>query len=270
MNYHKIILVILLFQELSIYSQNIVPNSSFEEHQGCPKNFNVISTKTNSFTLYNWFSATSTGSPDYFSSLCREYSHIDSTSNRNMHISGVSYRYIIENIVSKEGHGFLGLILFSELPSPFSAYREYIEVKLTKPLKKDKKYCCHCYYLLADFSTCAIGNFGMYFSNKPINNKGNIILDNQNQYLIMNTLMENNMNFWECTASTYKAKGGEKYLTIGIFLPQNKVQFQLTNKGIGSNKLLSYYFIDNVEVFEISNDSLDCQIKDFTTNLLSN
>lgn len=67
----------------------------------------------------------------------------------------------------------------------------------------------------------------------------------------------------ECTSLVYIAKGGEKYITIGSFLPVNLEKIQRINSSSRLATVLSYYFIDNVEIFEITDES-ECQKEDFT------
>ncbi len=190
MNSKLIFLVLLLFTGKLAFTQNLVPNPSFEEGI-CPDNYSEI----NSSKHWHGFSA------DYYKS-CPQY-----------------VKYLSEKMsVPKNVEGFQEArtgIAYAGFFAPW----ELLQTDLTKPLEKDSIYYVEFYTNLADSSTYAIWDIGVYLSQREFDyNWGSHIYDTITPQIrnYKNNYLVDKIN-WSKVAGFYKAKGGEKYLTIGNF-----------------------------------------------------
>ncbi len=102
------------------YSQNLVPNGSFEQFDTCPDNTNHIT------YAVNWFQPCKTSnSTDYFNAC-------DSTIAVGVPENFTGYQQ------GKAGVAYVGIITY--VPWPSVNYREFIEVKLDSPLIQNFTY----------------------------------------------------------------------------------------------------------------------------------
>ncbi len=204
---------------------NLVPNYSFESYINCPNHDGDI------VFANPWFSGSKNNfgvnfsSTDYFNS-CNTAQYAVPNPTLGM-----------QN--ARTGNAFAGLVIWINN----ATYREYIEVKLTQPLEARKKYCAEFWVNYSGFGY-AIDAIGMTFSkdslltllSTPIikapdieNDAGNIIADTVG---------------WTRIGGEYIAQGGEQFITIGCFIPDNNIQrFFFTN-----SIQYSYYILDDVSV----------------------
>jgi OOP family OmpA-OmpF porin len=130
-------------------------------------------------------------------------------------------------------------------------YKEYLYVKLLEPLKAGKVYHYETYFRLLSISTMGLRNFGVFFSKKPfvLNDK----IDSTNSLHMYNPRgLINNYN-WIKLEGDYKAKGGERYITIGNFVKNTKRDmYKLNRKKIFNTFHEAYYFVDDVSLIDPS------------------
>lgn len=204
-------------------AQNLVPNPGFEDHKNCPQQAKQFS------FVKNWKSPAGPGSPDYFNKC------------------GASEAGIPKNFAGKqeayEGSGYAGIDLLDKEDPRF---REYIEVKLIKPLKKGKEYKVSFWISLSDNSKYAVNNIGVYFSDKGFKDKKETRYV-QPQVSNANPTLLSYKNIWAQVEGSFKAEGGEEYMTIGNFLTEQNVIATEVNGGNGNFKH-AYYYIDMVSV----------------------
>ena len=130
-----------------LISQELVPNSGFEEYVVCPETYTMLNQKID---IPHWYSPTK-ATPDYFNAC--------SKLNVNVPVN------FMGQVWAKEGNGYIGLLL-TEHPDKTSSkkrtenYREYIQVRLQAPLKKDRIYRVSFYYCPAPYSKYVINNLG--------------------------------------------------------------------------------------------------------------
>jgi OOP family OmpA-OmpF porin len=222
---------------LGTTAQNLVPNPSFEDYHTCPTfNSNIQE------SLNNWYSPT-IGTSDYFNKF-----YIDTTKNGR----GVPYNYIYGFQYPKDGNGYVGLYLYYESPAISSHdYREYIAIELIDSLKKDTTYCVSVFTNLSLNGSSAISSdIQFYFSNDSLYDYS---WPGQNNLNVNPQVVNDSENFisdtlnWILINGAFVSKGGEKFLTIGNFLPNNKSHIQ---KFDSANFHRSYYYFDEVSVIK--------------------
>jgi outer membrane protein OmpA-like peptidoglycan-associated protein len=138
------------------------------------------------------------------------------------------------------------------------------------------KYCVKFNASLAESSKYASNNVGANFSKKPFATDEKTIIkdvahvlhhDNENHKI-------NQTYNWDQICGTYEAEGGEKYLTIGNFYPDDKTKSE-NNKKPKDMKIdqviAAYYYIDDVSVLLINEgEKCDCLVEekdDYSTTI---
>ncbi|MBN2484832.1 MAG: hypothetical protein JXB34_02545 [Bacteroidales bacterium] len=239
----KLILPIVLVWHFALalgYSQNLVPNHSFENFNECPAAYTPYGTK---FRIPGWYSPNK-GTPDYFNSCSRLSVGVP------VNFMGSLWAY--------NGNAYIGILLL-ESPEkakegkPFNE-REHIQCKLIEPLIKDSVYQISIFYSAAPNSTYAINRLGIYLSTKKI--RGKLIEKHIPDIFIDTACINTTTGQWEQLTGYVMAKGGEKYLTIGNFFNDYHTKYiELDLSGhrkslqetIRINKY-AYYYIDKVEL----------------------
>jgi hypothetical protein len=211
------------------YTQNLVPNPSFEGSFDCCATEN----STSSWTNYS-------ESPDYFNSCNISWCPLfNSPSN--------SFGY--QNPLT--GNGYYGLITYLKGGN----YREVIGTPLSTQLAIGTKYFVSMYASLAEDPNQieligdASNKLGMLFSTTaysstsptPINNFAHFYTD---------SIITDTAN-WTLISGSFIADSNYSYLAIGNFFDStNTDTLNMNNTALGS-----YYYIDNIC---ISTDSLTC------------
>ena len=204
-----------------VVSQNLVPNPSFELYSQLP---------TGGFSLdlaIPWFAPLGGGgSSDYY----HKYATIATTGWEE----------------PRTGLAYVGTVSFHH---PGHKYREYIEVKLTKPLINNTKYCVIFYVSLIDLAKYAIGNFSAYFSNDSLNRNSSFNLDSifalTPQIHITNYIVSDTAG-WTKISGEFIAKGGEQFITIGNFDKNSDVNYIILNP---TSVYSCYYLYDDISVY---------------------
>jgi outer membrane protein OmpA-like peptidoglycan-associated protein len=140
-------------------------------------------------------------------------------------------------------------------------YSEYGTNKLFKKLEKDSLYCLSMFVCLGNASTVSIKGVDALFSSKRI--KVFTLKNLSYKYkpdLKLGDSYITNKKKWIKISGIYKAKGGEKYLTIGNFTKTDSVIFP---KLLSQSKIYEgYLLIDDVSLIPIHDSSqCDCNIK---------
>ncbi|HBX51124.1 MAG TPA: hypothetical protein DEH02_08675 [Bacteroidales bacterium] len=208
------IVLILLFINLSVLSQNLVPNSSFEELSSCPNDFE------NYNLLLHWSNPTN-GTPCIFNSC----------SNGNAGVPSNIYGYQ----QSKDGNGYVGIALWG-----FN-YREYIQVQLEQTLVANEKYYVSFYVNLSNLAIC-INQIGLYFSSNLIQENITSALNYTPQITNTNGFLADTAD-WQLISGTYLSNGNENYIIIGNFYDDAHTDTMKVGGTYGS-----FYYIDDVYV----------------------
>lgn len=221
---------------VSLYhSQNLIYNGGFELYKKCPNDFSEIE------KALGW-KMPSEGTSDYFNS-CSKSSICSVPKNHG----GSAY--------ARSGNAYAGVAMAFD-SSPDFRY-EFIQTKFTDVLKKEGYYCLTFFVQRAKISTVDYSSFSCVISYEKLKIKNwNFIENNDldaNIYLKQQIDCTKN-NLWIPMCIIFKAKGGEKYLTIGydkfsgILKPNNKSK---------SKEQKLFYYIDDVSLVEIK-DSSEC------------
>ncbi len=202
-----------------LFSQNLVPNPSFEIMSSCPNGINDVD------LLDQWFNPTD-ATPDLYSSC-------------NSSIVSVPQNFIGYTDAYGDS-SYIGIVLLNVLNH--EQYREYISVKLISNLEIDSTYCVTAYISTSDSTTAYTDGFGFYFSENLINqnniNRLPYVPQVSNQVGILN-----DKKSWT-RISGYVIGGGEEYLTIGNFAHPDDVNWSGTVDGSNS----AYIYIDSISV----------------------
>ena len=221
-------LLLLAFTPLS--AQNLVFNGSFEIHGTCPKYQSQIT------LAGGWFRPTD-GTPDYFNECC-----------------GTSVIGVPNNFMGtqrpRSGSGYAGFYLY-QTDAP-DTYREYLSTELKSPLEKGKEYYVKFYVALAKLSECAVGNIGVLFSEE-LNKTGDALRITLKPQLNYTAKVIADSGKWVEMLWTYKAKGNEKFMTIGNFDKAEKCNIKYLVTPAKDVPVRAYYYIDDVCVEEVKN-----------------
>lgn len=222
------------------FSQNLVPNSSFEKKHKCPPDF--VSFYREIYTTY-WESS-NIGTPDYFNACANK--------------CGVPHNWV-GSAEAFHGSAYMGIIAcmqqFDERQIP---YREYIRVKLNDTLKAGQVYYASMKVRLGESCIATCNGLGMRFSATRMNSNKNINYQERSHITFVDNLAPNTKTEWLSICGKYTAKGDEIYLVIGNFLSNQQMEyFEFDENFITSPNTspMAYFYIDNVEVRRFSSDT---------------
>jgi hypothetical protein len=230
-------------------AQNLVPNPGFE-NGSCVVNYNSTPAKIPT-TINNWYSCTG-ASPDPFD-ICGNAM----PAAYDVFVPDVLFGYQYAHT----GNRFMGFGFYS-------AWYEYLGVKLTAPLEAGETYHVTFWLSCGDLMSWAADQVGIYFSTTDISYPTTSTYGGMLNYTpqIVNTTG----NFitdttWQKVSGDFVAAGGEQYIVIGYFKPivaADFYQFPVTTpgqnpkanpnykpgtNGTGGNPR-AYYYIDDVVV----------------------
>lgn len=259
----KVFLIVLTitFPFFKVSSQNLVVNSSFEEFTICPTR--------GWYQLYlckGWNDPA--GTADYFN-VCT-----DSAIFINGKLAVYSY---LGNQSPHSGSAFAGFFLFQE--KDFYDH-EYLQTKLQEPLLKDSIYRVQFYlsigektriysdYISICFSTSLnlpfVGTNKQYPHQTDSLNRHGVTFSCSDRIQIKSSELMRSKE-WALVECTYKAKGGEEFLTIGSFkedmtkkqfkkIMSENINYTPPERYVNGIKILlgmsktGYYYIDDVSV----------------------
>lgn len=212
----------LLCLQFAVFSQNLVPDGSFEDYKRCPSS---ITSSIRKFPLLNWYIPTH-GTSDYFNKCCR---HDGCTVPRNAYGTQEP----------RTGDGYVGIL-------SKRIYSEYVSSELKHSLKKDREYYVEFWVSLAEDCKFSSRRIGLYFSTgKPTVISTTKPLSWEPQVVSSSFITE--VEQWVKISGTFKANGNEKFITIGCFHNGSK-DFCKVKK---SRERTAGYYIDDVLVVDI-------------------
>ncbi|WP_103865580.1 OmpA family protein [Aquimarina sp. I32.4] len=205
-------------------TQNLIPNPSFETTNVAisrmameMQNFGIIK---------DWKSAIN--SPDAYHPRLEEIRFIHKSPN------------FLKQFGEQEprtGEGKVGMYIAG------GPYKEGVTAKLKKPLSKGKYYYFHMYVSLGEgISNSCTSSIGSYFTARvpKITTTSKYPLHVQSSKMVCNT------KGWSKVCGVYRAKGTEKYISLGYFADSPK------GKSVkGGSFDTAYYFIDDVLLMEM-------------------
>jgi len=221
-----LLLFFILFQA---HSQNLVPNSSFENLNHIPCLY-VNGYTEFSYHLQDWTLPTY-GTSDVFTAL----------SPTNCFANPFSTHPEADGKQApRTGNNMCGI-------STYNAgldYREYIQVKLTSTLIVGEQYYAEMYVSGAEYGYLC-NNIGMHFSNKevtPIEIGHHLVLEVIPQ--IKSTDIISDTEHWVKISGRFTATAAVEYMIIGNFDKDNNTSIIKNN----TDERSSYYYIDDVLV----------------------
>lgn len=159
----------------------------------------------------------------------------------------------------KDGHCYVGLRIYPD-------YREFIQVKLKEKLVATQKYYFEMWISWSDHSNHYVKEFGAsIYHKKPSYTSEYYIFANPPQINLKETegIMQSDSTQWVKISGVYRAKGGERYLSVGNF-SQSSFKTRLKKRrwwSINFWHFEAYYFVDAVTLvpiqdYDVKEDSL--------------
>ena len=126
-------------------------------------------------------------------------------------------------------------------------YKEFLFVKLLDKLKPGEVYHFEAFFRLFAGSPNSLKHMGVVFSKKPLTFKETI--DSTNSLFIENKKGLNNNFDWVKLSGEFKAKGGERYITLGNFVHSTrKDMYKMNRKKLIQTFHEAYYFFDDISL----------------------
>lgn len=227
----KLLFFLNLLVFYSGYSQNLVPNPSFEQYVACPASAGELPEPgLPSISVVDWYKATY-GTSDYFND-CSTSPTVSVPQN----FFGWQY--------PRTGRAYAG----EYLANIGSGQREYIQSRLSIPLIAGHQYYVSFWVNLADNSPFALHQIGAYLGSAYVYDASAWQLDN-----LLPQVVNQPGNFitdtakWRLVHGAFTASGGEQYIVIGNFASAANLETLPSN-----SSGLCYYYVDDVCVTDIS------------------
>ncbi len=220
---HLLLAACMLFSVITL-AQNLVSNGSFEDKRG----------------------KRPTSRPWRFTNTVDFYAN-----NRTLKPSGTEDWKIP---MPRTGKGMVGIRVHSK-------YREFLQIRLNEKLEEGKNYLFEMYVRSAEHTTMYLKTMGasLYHRKPAYTSKINLY-----RYPAQITILEEegitqtDSVPWVKIRGYYRAKGGEKYLSIGNFTT-TRFKDKLTLKSFFSFFTFTYqayYFIDDISLVETDSDGI--------------
>lgn len=230
---------------------NLVPNGSFEQISGKLRRLGGIE------AAEGWVSPTGVSADLY------------SASANSPDIQVPQNFYGKEDAV--DGSNYAGIVVYShgdKMP------RSYLTSKLSTPMKKGMRYRVTFRASLAELSKYSTNKLAAHISKKPFETKEKVpALIEKSHIMHPQEIVFNAMYGWEMVCGEYIAEGGERYITIGNFTPNDQVKDEKNKKPRevkGNQIVAAYYYIDDVGVYLLGPDErCDCGYSDDATNVVT-
>lgn len=160
---------------------------------------------------------------------------------------------------AKDGKAYIGLRIYPD-------YREFIQVKLTQKLEEGEKYYFEMWISWSDHSNYYAKKFGAsIYRKKPSYTSDYYIVSNPPQIELTNYrgIVQPDSSQWLRVSGVYRAKGAERYLSIGNFSTTSFKDRLKRKKWYSLNfwHHEAYYYVDAVTLVKLQeyspeNDSI--------------
>ncbi len=235
----------------SSFSQNIVPNPSFEDHLSCPNS------SSQTYLSVPWVQPPGhQGTSDYFHECCVSPIPLSSPP------VGVPLN-LLGHQDARTGMAYAG---FFSIDGPTDGdYREYVQAPLTTPMTPGVRYCVRFYVSLSDQSTNSTDGIGAYFSTTPVTGPAALPLPFTAQ--VTDSTVITNSTGWHEVYGEFVASAAFAYITIGNFAVQGTTTIS-SGPPIDTTTVPpalplpgAYYYIDDVEVYTAATCPTPCNIE---------
>lgn len=224
-------LSLLLLYSINCYSQNLVPNPSFEEYDTCPNSYSQIHFAT------GWWSANE--SPDYYNTCATGVSPLSAVPR-----NGFGYQF------PASGEAYIGYYNYGA-----SSLREYIGIELINHVQEEKRYSLGFKISRSDSLNGGLvvsNNFCMWFSN-VLHTISNPKIPNNFAHFTVDSFITDTLN-WINLSGMFISDSNYRYLYIGNFYDNaNTDTFNITSI---NNNGRAYYYIDDVFVMKDTSTDL--------------
>jgi len=212
------ILILIILSAIESQSQNLLINGGFEDCEGCPDAYGAIKLCAN-WTIPNY------STPDLYKKCDSLYFN-----DFDIPFNGAGHQEPFS------GNVYAGFVLYFDSIT----YSEYIQGEMRQPLEKDMDYVITFYLSWAEFSDYYCDRIGYLFNSEKIiieprkgrrikrnNDKSysNDMLSTSNGFVKLNDETKTDRMSWHKVRFIYRAKGGEKYLILGLFDDNLKNEF---------------------------------------------
>lgn len=240
----KIFYPVLCFACLPASAQNLVLNPGFDEFKEVYSDISTIE------CCNNWMNPT-LASPDYFNSFQKNNVHPK---------EWWGYQ------TPQSGNGYAGFIAYRG--ENMKRNTEYLEAHFAEPLVAGEMYKVSFYLSLAECSTLSLTELGVYLSEKEVFVKTVFSLKYKPQLVF--PLTNCDTSSWINLSLTYKAKGGEQYMVIGLFDYDQKIKLnkETPSASIRDPRNEAYYFIEDVSVIPLRPGLHHLHAKDSIANVI--
>jgi gliding motility-associated-like protein len=204
--------------------ENLVPNGSFEYYTQCPDDYGQIN------RAFPWYQP-NMASSDYYNSCVVSPGII---LNVDVPSNSLGFQY------PHTGDAYCG---FEPLEESFE-YFEYIATKLIEPLEADQDYCVSIWLSMADTVCLSTSQIGVYFSNDSITSPIANYIDVKPQVIFSKFVTD--QEIWSLVQGNFFAKGGERFMAIGVFDTLNIDTLHLCNDPFALGA--AYYYIDDISL----------------------
>lgn len=232
-------LLISFIISFSGFGQGLIPNPGFESGWSCPEDY----TKDPVKELIPYWKNPNKGTPDYFH-RCSEKAGIPNN--------------FAGQAEAAEGDAYVGIILrevYKDSLDSKKAAREYLEVELNEQLEFRQLYCFNLKYRLSSGSRYATDGLGVSFTRDRMKAWNFGILDAEPMVFNFPGHMMENKNEWIEMCGVFRARGREKFLTIGNFIPSTQPHYIVNQDSlVDSAFVYAYYYIDDIKLYKIENE----------------
>lgn len=224
----------------NLFAQNLILNPGGEEAAQCPLG--------ESYDFFykgpgKYWTSPKTGTPDYYHKTCAFPGSATTTNNSAAH----------------EGDAFFGFYVYGQFGNGNQKIynREYIQGTLAKPLVKDHIYAVRFWVkpVNADIAgiSAGISQTGIFFSDTLMTTGPDFLITAKPQVEFSGKPITNLQN-WTQISGCFKAKGGEKYFTVGNFYPDEATEMHPLPGAV--NTSLGYMLADDFLLEEIATEAL--------------
>jgi outer membrane protein OmpA-like peptidoglycan-associated protein len=243
MNYFFLLILFFLSYQFSQaqppegHDINLVPNPDFEALIGRRPESDVDGSGIFRYNVVGWKSPTQT-TPDIKIALPSQ-------------IKKAKRDYGIDLDKPRSGYKMAGILTHNPESERDDTYREYLQIKLKKPLKKGEEYYCEFWACRARQSKYISNNLGVALSPTWLSEEGYLPLTKIKPDFNYDALINEKGRTWQRISFTFVSPNRSEYICIGNFFGNDKTKMieakdapQITADEKAFNN--SYYLIDDV------------------------
>lgn len=233
------IILLLIIGSTSSKAQNLIYNGDFEIYDTCP----ISPSGPGNLQIDHctgWTAPRKLGTSDYFN-VC------NNSINGFVGVPNNTFAYQ----PAFNGNGYCGIITW-DIDFGFD-YREYIQTNLLQPLTAGNEYQI-IFYVSNEGFNYSLEKIGALFTSNDFNGNNFNPIVVPPQVFNQNGAITDSLG-WTKIEGSFIANGGEEFLTIGYFEDSLTVTDTLSPQNTPFFSLSSYYFIDGIEVTDITNDN---------------